>query len=117
MSDNKTLDYLIGHYELLAAQNGAEAEQGWTLRELKRLKESLQENAILRDQMDRLEAKHIARFEEMTTILVGYVMDKTGRKVLVVDNDEIQKRFVATRIKRSVAKGGNIRYRLEDIPE
>ena len=82
--------------------------------ELKSLRE---QNAVLRDQMDRLEAKHIQRFEEMTTILVGYVMDKCGRKVLVVDNDEIQKRFVPTRIKRSVAKGGNIRYRLEDIPE
>lgn len=82
--------------------------------ELKCLRE---QNAILRDQMDRLEAKHLARFEEMTTILVGYVMDKCGRRVLVVDNDEIKNRFVATRVKRSIAKGGHIRYRLEDIPE
>lgn len=84
------------------------------LQELQRLRH---ENAILRDQMDRLEAKHIERFETMTTILVGYVMDKCGRKILVVDNDEIQQRFVADRIKRSIAKGGNVRYRLEDIPE
>jgi len=81
------------------------------------LKSLRQQNAILRDQIDRLEAKHIERFETMTTILVGYVMDKCGRKILIVDNDEIQKRFVPERVKRSIATGGNIRYRLEDIPK
>lgn len=92
----------------------AAAEDAALQYELKSLRE---QNAILRDQMDRMEAKHVERFEQMTTLLVGYVMDKTGRKILVVDNDEIEKRFVASRIHRSVAKGGNIRYRLEDIPE
>lgn len=85
--------------------------------ELQEMKSLRQANAVLRDQIDRLEAKHLERFETMTTILVGYVMDKCGRKILVVDNDEIQNRFVSDRVKRSIAKGGHVRYRLEDIPE
>lgn len=46
-----TLTYLIRHYEILSAQNGAEPEQDWTLRallELRNLREEIKAGELHR---------------------------------------------------------------------
>ena len=70
------------------------------------------ENAIYRDQIDNMQVAADNRVDQMTRIFAGYIMDKCGRKTVVVDPEELQHRFAHERVVQSAAKGGKIRYQL-----
>lgn len=70
------------------------------------------ELAAIKESLDSVQVRADQRVDEMSKILIGYVMDKCRRKMLIIDPDEIERRFTTSRITLTPLKDGRIRYRV-----
>lgn len=71
------------------------------------------ENQIYRDQIDALQASADERFDAMHEMLVGYILWKCDVRSVVIDPEEMQRRFPAMLVTKSLVNN-NIEYRLEN---